>query len=499
MKRLFLTAVFTALVVGNLFAQVVTVVDTSHVGVLTRTFSAGALTSVTSPAGPFYGDGAADRTPFKNLAPDGAPPPPQAQNKNEPTGFRVARSRNDIYLLKNFTLDSGINLRIPEAHVLLGHTKVGYFEAVIIPTEPVKIDFKGTSSARAVSGEIESIYLRFLPDDVPALFGGKLYASGSLPAGLLERLGRTATTLFAYQMHTGRDALLFMPHRITFARIKDRGIYLIERSFNGRSEIEVSEHDEQGRLKIAGASQAQAPGEMLKKQFKHYTSGPITVYYDEKSALANWMAAWTARRVAALDTLYRVLGVAGPPAPVSMFVFDNPDESGRSGILGGFAVPERSEVYTLANQTIGHELAHVVSYRIAGKRVMSVMANEGLATYLSLRGPQWNYHRISQKLLQDGTLDTCDLSNNGFRNCAPGYFLGASFIGWLIETRGLDMFKAFFTRDDLDEDAAFLRAYGKSMADLVTDWKAFLRAGSWGELTAPERNMLSQLSKTASN
>jgi len=211
----------------------------------------------------------------------------------------------------------------------------------------------------------------------------------------------------------------------------------------------------------------------LDEKWNKYSAGHLEVFYPDDSDIYGKVEDWTQIRVEAFNYISEYLGVQWKYEPVKVFVFNSKEHGRQFGIELGFAVSGMREVYTEDTQSPGHELAHCISYWICnGERIDSDLVNEGLATYLNMMGT--DNHRLS--LDEIGQMDySIELLGESFWEHKNAYIYGASFVQYLIDEYGLDVFKNFFAQNDLSEEDSFRMFYNKEGEELLSEWIDYLK------------------------
>ena len=199
---------------------------------------------------------------------------------------------------------------------------------------------------------------------------------------------------------------------------------------------------------------------------------------------------WIEPRKKAFTFICNYLGVKWKYGVIRFIVYKR---NGKYKIVGS-ANPSKNMIQTYEDQTYGHELTHVISYRIRnGKRIKSALINEGLATMLSMRTEDFNfYHAISKKYLEDKELTANDLLNKHFREDDFRYFIGASFVFYLIENYTKDKFKEFFAQEDYDEVESFNKYYNKSYKTIFNEWINYIKNEEFNNLSERDKKLLNK-------
>lgn len=498
---------FLALISFCAFGQAVAD-DFTPVVDIKRHFENGRLVLVETSNGIFYQEGEGpsyavrDRTPDSDIS-------KRARERKRSRGhlppeidaYKVHHSMFDFYFLKDFLYEGISTIRVDEGALFLGHCKIGYIEAVIFPIHRFPFSYSDKEDAEInVSGVIDFVYIRFQPEDMASLFRGNIYHwrdRGPFSEETREeryvRFLKIRKPLFQKQAQGGGDVIYNSGLTAFWLKMRNKDAYYNEYSDSRMHRADVYSLNPDGGLKRRG--RPLTLGTMhLKPIWEKYSDGLFNVYYPKDSVIKPDVVGWLRPRKQAFGEIRDYFGIAWDFGKIDFYVFNDRKQGQKIGLKLGFANPSAGEVYTLHNQTYGHELTHVISYRIgSGQRIKSALINEGLATWLSMRTPEVNYHRMAKAYLDIKNQDECDLRNESFRKCRFGYFLGASFVGWLMETNGLDLFKAFFSQEDHSESESFELFYGKSYEILNAEWQDSLSSKEWGELTAKERGYLDRV------
>ena len=176
------------------------------------------------------------------------------------------------------------------------------------------------------------------------------------------------------------------------------------------------------------------------------------------------------------------------------FIYDQLDE--------GFAVPDWNVIFADDDQSIGHEMTHIIAYHIAGKRQKIKLLDEGIATWLNHSTRTNDHHHVAWEYIQTNGLPPLgELAHTRAfrRQSPPPYYPAASFVGYLIENYGLDSFRQFWTANaryselysNLEElklakhfsfipgerahfESTVLKIYGRPLNELDAEWRAWL-------------------------
>lgn len=177
------------------------------------------------------------------------------------------------------------------------------------------------------------------------------------------------------------------------------------------------------------------------------------------------------KQTLALDTLPNI----------SVFIYSNADEKRR--FTGAenveFAKTWRDEIHITEqsfSSTIRHELAHILfaRYGISGLGLSnSIGLVEGVAVAFETPDFDWTRHELAAAIIKNNLapnkLESL-LGSFGFWTGlgATSYALMGSFVQYLVESYGLEKFKAAYATSD------FERVYNKSINGLMLEWREFL-------------------------
>ena len=164
------------------------------------------------------------------------------------------------------------------------------------------------------------------------------------------------------------------------------------------------------------------------------------------------------------------------PPKIYMYVYeDNNEAYPYIHRLAGHADPEIGVIHTRLNQTYGHELTHVISWRI-GHAIKFL--SEGLAVALDMSG--YNHYAKAKEYLSSRNvkrLSTLTLMNNLNEN-EDWYPLAGGYVSFLIQKYGIAQFKKLWiTKSEAEYEHAVRRIYHKSPRDLDLEFVQFLNAG----------------------
>lgn len=183
-------------------------------------------------------------------------------------------------------------------------------------------------------------------------------------------------------------------------------------------------------------------------------------------------AAFARRRDQAYEVISAWFG-GGPDRPIRMVVWADQDEATSFGMPAlGFSKPEYYLVETLANQTVGHEMTHVISYHALHPVVRTGLINEGVAVYLDQTGRD----RVAMarealagaRSAAGGTLPPISLralwDDWSLLDAGVSYPVAGAWVERLVQKGGRERFLAYFT----DQTREHARAvYGADLEDWI--------------------------------
>lgn len=216
-------------------------------------------------------------------------------------------------------------------------------------------------------------------------------------------------------------------------------------------------------------------------------SGAIQVHYQPDTYPATRIKALSA----AVDTIWvtvqeRLGGQLGRPINVYLsgtLFLANPYLLGftQSGLFHSFVLVDGAFDPAEVEYLIAHELTHLAATHILGSR-SSVMLHEGLAVYIPqdylvegagylpadvICAAAWQTPAF-RPAVQMVTMDYEEEGFAGHIRTFLHYYLGSCFVGYLIETYGLEKF------DEVYDGGDYLAVYSKPLSELDAEWQATL-------------------------
>lgn len=128
------------------------------------------------------------------------------------------------------------------------------------------------------------------------------------------------------------------------------------------------------------------------------------------------------------------------PRKIDFFVWESNEDAIKTlNAPIGFSNPEMCIIHINYNQTVGHELTHVVSNHLNNMEAKTRLVNEGTAVYFDMTGR--NRIKLAKEALQNG--DTVNIKEMWRNPSMPErYFnpIAGAFMEYLIQTGGKDKF-----------------------------------------------------------
>lgn len=182
------------------------------------------------------------------------------------------------------------------------------------------------------------------------------------------------------------------------------------------------------------------------------------------------MREYAARLDAAYESSRRRLGVAFDDK-VTVYLYADKEQGLRfTGRPLAFASPGERAVHQTMENTIGHELTHVVALGIGYAQVP--LFGEGVAVWLDGDTDDLHHERAAE-LLAAGKLPTLGTLLSNFRDDeSVTYPAAGSFCGFVITTCGIEAFRRVYVAPDPVASAP--STLGKSLETLDAEWRAFL-------------------------
>ncbi|MFN3762869.1 MAG: hypothetical protein ACK4WK_06690, partial [Anaerolineae bacterium] len=205
----------------------------------------------------------------------------------------------------------------------------------------------------------------------------------------------------------------------------------------------------------------------------HYTPGT------EAAAHAGEVAEMVDRALAHIERTLTVHLDGGFDVYLAGSLFAPPDQA-----LRGRSFSARRQLFVLYDGTgnpadrqyiVTHELTHLVAWNTLG-RPSSALLSEGLAVYLGMTHIAGSAHLPPEAFCtaydQAGQLPRVStaLRFEGHIYDLPNYYAAGCFARYLVETYGVEKWKALYPTGD------YSGIYGRSLADLEREWTDHLRA-----------------------
>jgi len=185
--------------------------------------------------------------------------------------------------------------------------------------------------------------------------------------------------------------------------------------------------------------------------------------------------AYARRHEEAYETITAWFG-GGPTGAITFFVWADYQEALDAGLPPlGFARPEQNIVHAAADQTVGHEMTHVIAYHALEPANAVGLINEGTAVYHDQTGRD-QLARARQALQQspDPVVEVATAALWEDWSLLPGeisYPVGGAWVKVLLDKGGKDKFLQFFR----DQGLAHAReVYGPQLQTWLAEFDAAL-------------------------
>lgn len=197
-----------------------------------------------------------------------------------------------------------------------------------------------------------------------------------------------------------------------------------------------------------------------------YDSEHFVFHYAPDYSHRHEIASYAAVRDTAFEHNCRYLGVTVDDK-IDFYVYDE--------LASGSAAGWEKVIFADHDQSIGHEMTHIIAYHIGDKRQKIRLLDEGIATWLNHarikvpmghHGVAWSYYMQEYDLAPLTELaDTKTFK----RLRGPVNYAAASFVGYLLENYGLGAFRQLWIANaEYPELYAFLEDFG------LARWFAFI-------------------------
>jgi hypothetical protein len=149
-----------------------------------------------------------------------------------------------------------------------------------------------------------------------------------------------------------------------------------------------------------------------------------------------------------------------------------------SGTPGRGGVTYGKEIHTLGFDAIEHESVHVLFNSDVGQPNNNFF-NEGIRQYYeyttnaeSLEASRKTVRKYLNEPIEKWANGSVYFFSTPSENGWPvAYPASGLFVKFLIDRHGLEKFKGFYKKVDVDIDTGFLEVYGKPLVDMVKEWK----------------------------
>lgn len=162
------------------------------------------------------------------------------------------------------------------------------------------------------------------------------------------------------------------------------------------------------------------------------------------------------------------------PKKIDFFVWNNPEEPKQKfGFNLGFANPDLAAVYSQKNQTLGHEMTHVITHYMGKVEIKTGLINEGVAVYFNQNNDNKlelarlfisknNIKEISiKKLWNDWQILSTDVP----------YPLAGAFVDEFVKKFGIDTLKTLILNQTYKHAKKLL---GDKLEEFISEFEAKL-------------------------
>src|SRR5262245_48189425 len=171
---------------------------------------------------------------------------------------------------------------------------------------------------------------------------------------------------------------------------------------------------------------------------------------------------------------------------ISMYLHESAADGGFASNYSGKAYPDTGTVRATCTAPfdgnliglLSHEMNHVITRNALGQS-STAFITEGIATAVIVEKDfnngrhflyPWTASHLAQLPSIAAILDDDQWSKTDQQTA---YRASASFLAWLIDTRGPAPLKQVFTTRSDEAEARIQSAYGKTVAQLEPEWKAY--------------------------
>jgi len=220
----------------------------------------------------------------------------------------------------------------------------------------------------------------------------------------------------------------------------------------------------------------------LKKERRKYlnrnlTSGYHVFHYSGKVSDFKELKEKAAHLEKYCDEAIEKLSLARPDYKIHCYIYSDENEKLLlSGTPGRGGVTYGQEIHSLGFDAVEHETIHVLFNSEVGQPNNNFF-NEGVRQYYEyVSNPESlaEGRKVVAKYLNEPIEKWADGSIYFFNTPAVNrwpvaYPASGLFVKFLIDNHGLERFKEFYRKTDIN--SGFLDVYGKSLADMVKEWK----------------------------
>lgn len=221
--------------------------------------------------------------------------------------------------------------------------------------------------------------------------------------------------------------------------------------------------------------------DLRKEREKHLnrevTSKHFVFHYSDKVSNSDKLEAKAANFDKYCDEAIDKLELEQPDYKIHSYIYSDENEKLLlSGTPGRGGVTYGKEIHTFGFDTVEHESIHVL-FNNAIAQSNNNFFNEGIRQYYeyitdaeSLEAGRKTVRKYLNEPIEKWANDSIYFFSTPSENGWPvAYPVSGLFVKFLIDHHGLDKFKRFYGRVDID--AGFLEVYGKPLVDMVKEWK----------------------------
>ena len=211
--------------------------------------------------------------------------------------------------------------------------------------------------------------------------------------------------------------------------------------------------------------------------WKKYKTKNFDFYYAPNSILARPGAIkkFAEKRERAYAAICKYLKIKDRRR-IKFFVYDSNEVARKIiGRNAGFAQSTVAIIHSRINQTVGHELTHVLSRAINGRPPPNRVLDEGLAVFLDQS--KRDYFAVAKSLLTENNLPSFeDMLEASKTSSEEWYPAAGAFVGFLCEKYGTKRFKYLWAAKQTTFKRDFRKIYRKRLSEIEKEWRDYLNS-----------------------